>query len=182
MAGIALMHDAALAAVRDGRHEEAAQLIETTLARERATIRTLRDLSFAIEPLVLRDQGFAAAVNALGEQIEKSQAITVTADVAVGERLGEKAQVALYQLIREALNQAIRRRPKRVGVAVRERDDGTYETVIDDDGVGERRRSGREDLDERVQVLNGRLSVESSPDGGTRVHVVLPAYVAIPSG
>ncbi|MBW3592417.1 MAG: hypothetical protein KY396_01855, partial [Actinobacteria bacterium] len=103
MAGIALMHDAALAAVRDGRHEEAAQLIETTLARERATIRALRDLSFAIEPLVLRDQGFAAAVSALGEQIEKSHAITVTADVAVGERVGEKAQVALYQLIRDFL-------------------------------------------------------------------------------
>ena len=176
------MHDAALAAVREGRDDEAAQLIESSLARERATIRTLRDLSFAIEPLVLRDQGFVAAVNALGEQIESSQEITVSADVAAGERLGEKAQIALYQLIREALNQAIRRRPRRVDVTVREGDEGTYETLIDDNGVGERRRSGIEDLEERAQVLNGRLTVEGGPGGGTRVHVVLPAYAAVPAG
>ena len=182
MSGIALMHDAALAAIRDGRDDEAAQLIESSLARERSTIRTLRDLSFAIEPLVLRDQGFGAAVSALGEQVESSQAITVTADVAAGERLGEKAQIALYQLIREGLNQAIRRRPNRVDVTVRESNDGTYETLIDDDGVGERRRGGIEDLEERVQVLNGRLTVESGPAGGTRVRVVLPAYAAIPAG
>ena len=182
MSGIALMHDAALAAIQEGRQDEAAQLIENSLARERSTIRTLRDLSFAIEPLVLRDQGFAAAVNAVGEQIEGSQGVTVAADVTAGERLGEKAQVALYQLIREALNQAMRRRPGRIEIAVRKRADGTYETVIDDDGVGERRRSGIEDLEERVQVVSGRLTVESSPDGGTRVHVVLPAYAAVPSG
>ncbi len=182
MSGIALMHDAALAAIQDGRGEEAAALIESSLERERATIRTLRDLSFAIEPLVLRDQGFAAAVSALGEQIERSQGITVSADVTAGERLAEKAQVALYQLIRESLNQAIRRRPRRIDVAVRAGETGTYETLIDDDGVGERRRGGVEDLEERVQVLNGRVTVESGPDGGTRVRVVLPAYASTPAG
>ena len=182
MSGIALMHDAALAAIRQGRDDEAAQLVENSLERERATIRELRDLSFAIEPLVLRDQGFVAAVNALGEQIEGSQGITVSADVAAGERLGEKAQVALYQLIREALNQAMRRRPGRVEVSMCERADGTFEAVVEDDGVGERRRSGIEDLEERVQVLNGRLTVASGSDGGTRVHVLLPAYAAIPAG
>lgn len=182
MSGIALMHDAALAAIRDGREDEAAQLIESSLTRERATIRSLRDLSFAIEPLVLRDQGFVAAVNALAEQIERSQGITVTADVAAGERFGEKAQVAVYQLIREALNQGIRRRPGRIDVTVRECDDDAYETLIDDDGVGERRRGGIEDLEERVQVLNGRVTLESDPEGGTRVRVVLPAYAAIPAG
>ena len=33
------------------------------------TIRELRDLSFALEPVVLRDQGFAAALHALAEQV-----------------------------------------------------------------------------------------------------------------
>jgi signal transduction histidine kinase len=64
MSGIALMHDAALAAIREGRHEDAARVIESSLERERKTIQELRDLSFAIEPLVLRDQGLHAAVRA----------------------------------------------------------------------------------------------------------------------
>ncbi len=71
------MHDAALAAIEDGRYEDAERVIESSLSKERETIRTLRDLSFAIEPVVLRDQGFHAAVRALGDQIEDSQQITV---------------------------------------------------------------------------------------------------------
>ena len=178
MAGIALMNDAALAALRDGRYEDAAKVIETTLERERRTIQELRDLSFAIEPVVLRDQGFGAAVRALGDQIEQSHRITVATETDAGERLSEKAQVALYQIIRESLNQAVRRQPQQIGVTVVELDGGGFAAEIDDDGVGERRRASIEEIDERVRILNARLSVESRADGGTAVRVVMPSYVA----
>src|SRR5918995_6834986 len=94
MSGIALMHDAALESLRRGRYEDAERVIERSLARERKTIQELRDLSFAIEPLVLRDQGFHAAVRALGDQIEQSDRITVSTNVGAGEALGEKTQAA----------------------------------------------------------------------------------------
>jgi signal transduction histidine kinase len=178
MAGIALMNDAALAAIRDGRYEDAAKVIETSLERERRTIQELRDLSFAIEPVVLRDQGFGAAVRALGDQIEQSQRITVATEADAGERLSEKAQVALYQIIRESLNQAVRRQPQQIGITVVELDGGGFAAEIDDDGVGERRRASIEEIDERVRILNARLSVESRAEGGTAVRVIMPPYVA----
>jgi signal transduction histidine kinase len=178
MAGIALMHDAALAAIRDGRFEDAAKVIASSLERERKTIQELRDLSFAIEPLVLRDQGFHAAVRALGDQVEETHRITVATDVGAAERLAEKAQVALYQIIRESVDQAMRRKPGRIEVIVNELDDGGFETKIADDGVGERRRASLEAIEERVKVLNGRMTVESGAEGGTIVHVSMPAYVA----
>jgi signal transduction histidine kinase len=178
MAGIALMNDAALAAIRDGRYEDAAKVIESSLERERRTIQELRDLSFAIEPVVLRDQGFGAAVRALGDQIEQSHRITVATETGAGERLSEKAQVALYQIIRESLNQAVRRQPQQIGITVVELDGGGYAAEIDDDGVGERRRASIEGIDDRVRILNARLSVESRPEGGTAVRVVMPPYVA----
>ena len=177
MSGIALMHDAALAAIEEGRHEDAAKVIASSLERERETIRELRDLSFAIEPLVLRDRGFVAAVDALAEQVESSYRIEVAADVVAGEELAEKAQVALYQLIREAVNQAVRRRPNRIGITVGRNGVG-YTTEIDDDGTQERRRGGIEELDERVRVLNGSVSVETHEAGGTTVRVVLPTYAS----
>jgi len=182
MAGLALMHDAALGAIQDGRYDDAAQVIEGSLARERRTIQELRDLSFAIEPLVLRDQGFEAAVRALAEQVEQSYGITVALSVAPGERLSEKAQVALYQVIREAVNQAVRRRPGQIGVTVEELQDGDFTTEVDDDGVDERRRASIEAIEERVTILNGRLSVESREEGGTAIRVVMPAYVAAAQG
>ena len=182
MSGIALMHDAAIAAIEDGRPEDAEKVMRNSLEKERDTIRTLRDLSFAIEPLVLRDAGFFAAVRALGDQIETSHRITVLTDVEAGERLGEKTQVALYQIIRESLNQAVRRRPLKIEVAVREREDGGFEAEIADDGVEERRRASIEAIDERVKILNGRLSIDSGEHGGTLVRVVVPPYVAAARG
>jgi nitrate/nitrite-specific signal transduction histidine kinase len=106
----------------------------------------------------------------------------VRTDVAAGERLGEKTQVALYQIIRESLNQAVRRRPLRIDVAVLEREDGGFEAEIGDDGVEERRRASIEAIDERVKILNGRLSVDSGQNGGTLVRVVVPPYVAAAGG
>jgi signal transduction histidine kinase len=182
MSGIALMHDAALAAIQDGRYEDAAKVIENSLERERRTIQELRDLSFAIEPVVLRDQGFDAAVRALGDQIEQSERITVATDAGAGERLSEKAQVALYQIIRESLNQAVRRRPHQIGVTVVELDGGGFAAEIADDGVGERRRASIDAIEERVRILNGRLSIEAHDEGGTAVRIVMPPYVAAAHG
>lgn len=178
MSGVALMHDAALAAIEDGRHEDAAKVVASALERERDTIRTLRDLSFALEPLVLRDQGFGAAVQAIGDQISRGRRIAVSVDAVAGERLAEKAQVELYQVIREILTQAVRRRPKTIGLSVRELGDGTFELLIVDDGVEERRSASIEAIRERAIVLNARLAVEQGDEGGTRVQVLLPAYVA----
>lgn len=182
MAGIALMHDAALAALADGRHEDAARVIETSLERERQTIQTLRDLTFAMEPLVLRDHGFGAAIGALREQIERAHRITVSTSVEAGEEIGEKAQVALYQIIREALTQAVRRRPGRIEVTVTREEDGSFLVELADDGLEERRRASIEAIDERVRILNGRLTIETGGPGGTVVRVVVPAYVAAPNG
>ncbi|HEX2505670.1 MAG TPA: hypothetical protein VHK22_05620 [Gaiellaceae bacterium] len=178
MSGVALMHDAALGAIQDGRYDDAAKVIAAALERERETIRTLRDLSFALEPLVLRDQGFAAAVQAIGDQVGRGNRIAVTIDAAAGERLSEKAQVELYQVIREAVNQAVRRRPRSLALRLAELEDGGFELVIEDDGVEERRRASIEAIEERARILNARLSVEQGEEGGTRMHVVLPAYVA----
>jgi two-component system NarL family sensor kinase len=182
MSGIALMHDAALAAIRDGRYEDAERVIESSLERERKTIQELRDLSFAIEPLVLRDQGFHAAVRALGDQIEQSNRITVSTSVRAADRLSEKTQAALYQIIREAVNQAVRRNPDTIEIGVGELDDGGFAIEISDDGVGERRRAGIEAIEERVRVLNGRFSVEHGDTTGTMVRVVIPGYVAAVEG
>ena len=114
LSGIALMQDAALAAIRDGRATEAAELLENAVARERGIIQELRDLSFAIEPVVLRDADLEVAVRQLADQLQRARRIDVDVDVAAAAALGEKSQVALYQVLREALSQAADRRPTRV--------------------------------------------------------------------
>jgi signal transduction histidine kinase len=180
MSGIALMLDGVMDAIDRGADEDAKRVLRMALERQRETIRELRDLSFALEPVVLRDQGFGPAVQALADQIGISHQVQVDLDIEAGEALAERAQAALYQIIREAIDQALRRGPPtRISVRVASINGGGVETVIVDDSPGERRRRSFDEIEQRARTLQGRVAVETSPDGeGTAVRVTLPAYTA----
>jgi two-component system NarL family sensor kinase len=178
LAGIALMLDAALTAVNDGRLDDAHEVIEGALARHRETIRSLRDLSFALEPVILRDQGFAPAVHALAERLSVPGRTEIDVELQ-DDDLSEKAGVVLYQIVREALHGALARgSASRISVRIAPVEDGGVEAVVADDGAGERRRGTFDAIAERARTLNGDLTIDSGDGGGTTVRVVLPAYTA----
>jgi two-component system sensor histidine kinase DegS len=180
MSGIALMLDGVVDAIDRGNVDDAKDILGKAVHRQRETIRELRDLSFALEPVVLRDQGFGPAVQALADQVESSQGVRVDLDVEAGSALAGRAQIVLYQMIRESLDAAIRRGPPtRISVAIGEVDGGAVQTVITDDGSGERRRRVFEALAERAMTLQGSVDVDhSSDEGGTAVRITLPPYTA----
>jgi signal transduction histidine kinase len=176
LSGIALMLDASLHAIETGKLDDARDVLGSALDRQRATIRELRDLSFALEPVVLRDQGFGPALEALAEQIGTSNRIRIDLDLGDSDRVGGTAQVALYTIVRELLDQAVRRGPlTRIEVGMRALDGGGIETVVADDAEPERRRRSLEAIEERVKQLHGSIKVDSE-DPGTRVVVTLPPY------
>jgi signal transduction histidine kinase len=177
LSGVALLLDAGLNSVVEGRSEEGQDIIRRALERHRSTIGQLRNLSFNLEPVVLRDQGFGPAVRALTDQIELAHQVRVEIDVEAAEQLAEKTQAAMYQIIREALDQAVRRGPPQtLSVTMRQTPDGGVETAIADDAPGERRRRSLEELAERARTLNGVLTVDQGEDAGTTIRVVLPPY------
>jgi signal transduction histidine kinase len=181
LAGIALMLDAAVQAIDDDRPEAARAIMASALERHRETIRSLRDLSFNIEPVVLRDQGFGAALGELANQLGMEHRVQIEVDVASAARLGEKEQVGLYQIVRESLNQAVRRGPpSMISVTIQETQGGQIETIVADNGTGERRTAALAAIGERASTLNGRFSVEQGVDGGTAIRVVLPPYAGRP--
>jgi signal transduction histidine kinase len=178
LSGIALMLDAALHAIQTGKLDDARDVLGSALDRQRSTIRELRDLSFALEPVVLRDQGFGPALEALAEQIGTSNQIRIDLDVGDSERVGGTAQVALYTIVRELLDQAVKRGPlTRIEVGMKAIDGGGIETVVADDAEPERRRRSLEGIEERVKQLHGSIRVDAE-EPGTRVVVTLPPYAS----
>ena len=176
LSGIALMLDAAVHAIEDGRGPDALGIIGSALDKHRDTIRSLRDLSFNIEPVVLRDRGFGAAVHELANQLGMEHKVQIEVDVELASQLGEKEQVGLYQIVRESLNQAVRRGPpSKISVLIHDTPEGEIETVVSDNGTGERRTAALDAIGERASTLNGRFSVEQGPDV-TSIHVVFPSY------
>jgi signal transduction histidine kinase len=175
LSGIALMLDAVGHAIEEGRTDDARQVLTSALERQREAIQSLRDLSFNLEPVVLRDQGFGPAVRALAERLGLDRAVQVDVDVAAGEALAEQAKVALYQLIREALGQAVGRQPSRISIRVADAKDGGATMTVSDDGHPERRRDSAEAFEERARPLSGQVQVDRG-EAGTTVTVTLPEY------
>lgn len=177
LSGIALMLDAALHAIETEKLEDAKNVLGTALGRQRSTIRELRDLSFALEPVVLRDQGFTPALRALAEQVGTANQIRIDLEIDEAERVGQTAQVAIYTIVRELLDQTIRRGPPtRIGVRMEASADGGLETYITDDAEPERRRRSFEAVEERVKQLHGTIAVDVG-ESGTEILVTLPPYV-----
>ena len=176
MSGLALMLDA----VSESVAPDALPIMEKALKQHRQTIRALRDLSFNLEPVVLRDQGFGPAVKGLAEQLGLEHKIQIDVDVDAAETLGEKAQAALYQIIREAASGSIRRGPPtRMSIVVAGRPDGGLQAEVVDNAPGERRRATFDELEERARTLNASFEVDQrDDDSGTTVRVTLPPYVA----
>src|SRR5439155_902489 len=110
--------------------------------------------------VALRDHGFTAAVDALTQSRCREHRIEVTLDVARIDALGERTQAALYQIVREALEEAIRRGPpSRFEVAATADAPGALRLVIRDDAPTERRRRAEhERLSETARVATGRDS------------------------
>jgi two-component system sensor histidine kinase DegS len=177
LSGIALMLDAVVHAIDEGKLDDAKEVLTDALERHRAAIRTLRELSFNLEPVVLRDRGFTPAVQALADELGLRRQIKIDVDVAAAELLGEKVQAALYQIVREALDGAVRRGPPtKIEVSVEQTPEGGFVTTIADDGSQERRREFFDMLAERARTLSGRLVVDQ--EAGTRIVLALPASAA----
>jgi signal transduction histidine kinase len=170
LAGVALMLDASLDLISRGDLEQAREILNRALGRTRTTVGELRDLSFNLEPVALRDHGFTAAVDALAQSRGREHRFEVSLDVAMIDDLGERTQAALYQIVREALEEAIRRGPpSRFEVAASAEAPGTLRLVIRDDAPTERRRRALEVLAERARTLGANLTLDNEADGTTMV-------------
>jgi two-component system, NarL family, sensor kinase len=170
LAGVALMLDASLDLIGRGDLEQAREILDRALGRTRTTVGELRDLSFNLEPVALRDHGFTAAVDALAQTRGREHRIEVSLEVAMIDELGERTQAALYQIVREALEEAIRRGPpSRFEVAASAEVPGTLRLVIRDDAPTERRRRALEVLAERARTLGANLTFDHDSEGTTMI-------------
>jgi len=179
LSAVAQMMDATLLALRDGDGERADEILSRGLELARDTARDLRALCDDLEPKTLRELGFAAAVGALTRRVAARYEVEIDLDVEHASELGEYAQTALYQILREALDQAVRRgAPTRIEISLRATASGGAELVVSDDGPPERRAAVLEALAERAATLNARFTSEVRYPRGSTVRIELPPSAA----
>jgi signal transduction histidine kinase len=155
-----------------------------SLAKRTST--EIRGMLFTLRPLILETQGLGAAVDALLRRYSETDGIEMR--LIGGENgalLSKHAQVVAFAIIEEALNNA-RKYAKAGRIDVRFwQTDGLFAAAVRDDGIGfdtydidrdysTRGSLGMVNMRERAERIDGSLRVESSPNSGTTVTLVVP--------
>ena len=147
--------------------------------------RTVRDLSLGLRPSMLDDFGLRAALEWLVRDAVRRFNVDIDLEIT-GEvdQLADRIQTCVYRSVQEAVTNCVRHaKARRITVRV-VRAAESLDVSITDDGVGfdtlQRRTGlGLHGIDERAKELNGRVTLTSRADHGTRLamHVPLTAEV-----
>jgi PAS domain S-box-containing protein len=168
-----------------GDSADSAQQILDLLNR---SIEASRSLTVELSPPVLYDAGLIAALNWLGGRMKDKYGLTVEVDADPdAEPTAEDVRITLFQAAQELLfNIAKHAQVNTTYVTLMRLADGRLKLAIEDEGRGfDMSRPpessadssggfGLFNLRERLQMLGGSISIESSPGEGTCVEIITP--------
>jgi signal transduction histidine kinase len=183
LTSIGLTLDAAMDAFEDGAAVEARRLLAVARRRNQQAAADLRHLGAAIEPVALRQQGLAAAVRLLTRSLAEAHDVRFDIDLAGAERLDQSQRTLVYQIVREALSNAIKHaRPGRIAIHSRHSSADGLSITIRDDGRGMQRLQaadglgqGTRTMRERAAALGATVEWITSARRGTTVRLSVPA-------
>jgi signal transduction histidine kinase len=150
-----------------------------------ATLQDVRRLAVELRPKALDDFGLVPALERLVETFRERTGLAVDLEARLpAERLSGETETTLYRIVQEALTNVVKHAGAgRVSVLLT-RKPGTVVAVVEDDGAGfdparvvetDTGGLGLVGMRERVALVSGRLTVESSPGKGTTVVVEVPS-------
>ncbi|HET9197362.1 MAG TPA: sensor histidine kinase [Solirubrobacterales bacterium] len=170
-----------LEAAREAAPPELEGEIAATKALANQAMTELLSLARQLRPTALDDLGLAAAVGGQVEQLGRGEIearLEVEGDFS---DLGDDAQLVVYRVAQEALNNAARHSgAARVEVRLRRAGNGGVVLGVTDDGRGfafdeSERGLGIGGMRERALLVGGELTIESRPGAGTTVRLDVPA-------
>ena len=146
-----------------------------------STLHDVRRLAVELRPKALDDFGLVVALERLAQTFTEQTDIDVQVEAALGEnRPSEEVETALYRIVQEALTNVVKHANANTVSVVLTRKDDRVAVVIEDNGRGfdpstnEDEGLGLLGMRERIALVQGRLSVESSEDHGTTIAVEVP--------
>jgi two-component system, NarL family, sensor histidine kinase DevS len=144
------------------------------------TLQDVRRLAVELRPTALDDFGLTPALERLASTFAEQTGTAVELESRLGdERLPADVETVLYRIVQEALTNVVKHaQADRVSIVL-QRKEGAVTTIIEDDGCGfangdESDGLGLLGMRERVELVNGRLEIESAEGAGTTLVVEVP--------
>jgi signal transduction histidine kinase len=154
-----------LAGLVEGDPAAAKALLDEMAAKVREALAETTELAQTVYPPLLEARGFASAMRSAAERA----GVTVVVNVPAGAGYPPEITAAVYWSCVEALSSASH--GSHATVSVLDADDGlTFEVAI----AGHHPEGCLARLRDRIEALDGHVSVDEEEDGGSRVHGWLP--------
>jgi signal transduction histidine kinase len=153
--------------------DAASELLTRAHEESKKAMGELRDLVRGIHPSVLTDRGLDAAVSGLAERCP----VPVDVDIQVDARPSTAIETAAYYVVAEALTNVGKHAGARSAAVEIRREGSLLAISVSDDGHGGASRrpgSGLEGLAQRVEALDGSLTIDSPTGGPTTVRAEVP--------
>jgi signal transduction histidine kinase len=146
-------------------------------------MRAIRDLAMGLRPSMLDDIGIEAALQWQGREFSRHTGVPATVRVDGSlDYLNDSQRTCIYRVVQEALTNCARHaKAKHVLVSLQAGSHGVV-VIVQDDGRGFNAAAARGGLgllgmQERVQELDGTVTINSRPQKGTTIRAELPAGV-----
>ena len=152
---------------------DAADVLACAQDQVEEAIAELRELARGIHPTLLREEGLAAAVEALARRTP----LPVVVEASVEDGLPDAVELAAYFLVSEALTNVVKHASASEATVRLNRAAGMLLVEVTDDGIGGARAgadSGLAGLQGRLEAFDATLIVESEPGRGTSIRAEIP--------
>ncbi|HET8724745.1 MAG TPA: ATP-binding protein [Anaeromyxobacteraceae bacterium] len=180
LAALVMAIDGAEAAIRAGLTPR----LEETKALAVRTIEEVHRMILDLRPSVLDDLGLQSAIRWYAERHLSTRGISVRCEFDAEDRRYPAAfETALFRVCQEAMSNVARHAHAEAVLIQLSESEGVIRIEIEDDGRGfepskvshaERRHFGLMGIEERVEILGGKVSIDSAPGQGTRIHLEVP--------
>lgn len=176
-------------AFRDGDTEQALTEMKSIRESIRQALREVRRIIYDLRPMALDDLGLFPTIKKHISSISEYNNIDIDLALHGDERrLDPHYEVAVFRIIQEGLQNAIKHaKASRIIVRLEIRDN-LIALNIEDDGIGfdpeninKKDSYGLIGMKERVDLLDGELTIKSEPNRGTKIVVKLPYKIPVES-
>jgi signal transduction histidine kinase len=171
---------------REAGHMES---LNQRMAELKRTVNEIQDnlhqLAVNLRPASLDHLGLVTALEQYVEEFNRQYEIAVEFEAIgmQGKRLPGEVETAVFRIVQESLtNVALHAQATRVDILINIRNNHVI-AIIEDDGIGftvvsptVESHLGLFGMRERVEMLGGKLTIESSPGKGTAVNVEVPCH------
>jgi signal transduction histidine kinase len=143
----------------------------------------VREISYDLRPYQLDRLGLTKAIRSITSRLASSVQFSMDVD-SIDDEVGKDQAIHVYRIVQEGINNILKHAgASEASVLIRVEKDNLRITISDNgkgvlqassDEPDGRQGFGLVGISERAKVMNGTMTMESTPNGGTTLTVLIP--------